>query len=141
MLTGIEILGNEEERLETLNQNRPDQCDLPAFPEPVSRRVFVGSLAAAGAFAPMFRSTAEARGNVRVAATGVRKGESQNSNGDTRMTDAIIEEKIRRARLSGPSIVTADATVAEMAAQGQLQVLSKGTKTNGERSSGVAPAG
>jgi hypothetical protein len=113
--------------LETLNQNRPDQYDLPAFPQPVSRRVFVGSLAAAGAFAPMLRSTAEAKANVNAAATGVRKRESQNSNGDTRMTDAIIEEKIRRARLSGPSVVTAEATVAEMDAQGHLQVLSKGT--------------
>ena len=123
VLTGIEILGNEEERLEALT----DQCDLPAFPDPVSRRAFVGSLAAAGAFAPILRSTAEATGNVNVAATGVRKGESQDSNGDTRMTDAIIEEKIRRARLSGPSIITADATVVEMDADAHLQVLSKGT--------------
>ena len=46
------------------------------------------------------------------------------------MTDAIIEEKIRRARLSGPSIVTADATVADMDAQGHLQVLSKGTNAD-----------
>jgi hypothetical protein len=41
--------------------------------------------------------------------------------------DEILTEKIRRARLSGPSIVTADATVADMDAQGHLQVLSKGT--------------
>jgi len=43
------------------------------------------------------------------------------------MADAITAEKIRRARLSGPSQVTANATVAEMDAQGRLTVLSKGT--------------
>jgi hypothetical protein len=43
------------------------------------------------------------------------------------MTDEILKEKIRRARLSGPSIVTAGATVAEIDAQGHLQVLSRGT--------------
>jgi hypothetical protein len=43
------------------------------------------------------------------------------------MTGEILKEKIRRARLSGRSIVTADATVAEIDAQGNLQVLSKGT--------------
>jgi hypothetical protein len=43
------------------------------------------------------------------------------------MTDEILKEKIRRARLSGPSIVTTDATVAEIDAQGHLQVLSQGT--------------
>ena len=43
------------------------------------------------------------------------------------MTDEILKEKIRRARLSGPSIVTADATVADMDGEGHLQVLAKGT--------------
>lgn len=40
------------------------------------------------------------------------------------MTDTITSEKIRRA---GPPRVTANATVAEMDAQGRLTVLSKGT--------------
>jgi len=44
-----------------------------------------------------------------------------------RMSDEILKEKIRRARLSGPSMVTADATVAEMDAQGNLSVLHQGT--------------
>lgn len=43
------------------------------------------------------------------------------------MTDAMVSEKIRRARLSGPPQVTANATVAEMGAPGQHTVLSKGT--------------
>ena len=47
--------------------------------------------------------------------------------GGDRMSDEILKEKIRRARLSGPSMVTADATVAEMDAQGNLSVLHQGT--------------
>lgn len=47
--------------------------------------------------------------------------------GGDRMSDEILKEKIRRARLSGPSMVTAEATVAEMDAQGNLSVLHQGT--------------
>ena len=129
MSTSIETRAHEEGDLANRNQSGPDQCDLPAFSEPVSRRVFVGSLAVAGTFASLLRPTGGAT-NVDVAAIGLRNGESQdspNSNGNTRMTDAIVQEKIRRARLSGPSIVTADATVAEMDAQRHWHVLSKGT--------------
>ena len=43
------------------------------------------------------------------------------------MTDPITNEKIRRARLSGPSQVTANATVVEMDAQGRHTILLKGT--------------
>jgi hypothetical protein len=78
----------------------------------------------------MLGSAAEAMGNMNVAAAGLPHAGSQgspSSNGGTGMRDEIVREKIRRARLSGPSIVTADATVAEMDAQGHLQVLSKGT--------------
>jgi hypothetical protein len=39
----------------------------------------------------------------------------------------LTEEKIRRAMLAGPSIVTAEATVAEMDRQGNLTVLRHGT--------------
>ena len=123
------VLGNEEERLETPDQGCPDS-DPAGVLQPVSRRVFVGSLAAAGAVTPMLGSAAEATGNMNVAAAGLPHAGSQgspSSNGGTGMRDEIVREKIRRARLSGPSIVTADATVAEMDPQGHLQVLSKGT--------------
>jgi hypothetical protein len=43
------------------------------------------------------------------------------------MSDPILAEKIRRARLSGPSVVTADATVAEMDSRGNMTVLYKGS--------------
>lgn len=43
------------------------------------------------------------------------------------MNDEILKEKIRRARLSGPSAVTSEAAVAEMNAQGEMVILHKGT--------------
>jgi hypothetical protein len=43
------------------------------------------------------------------------------------MTDKAEDPRIRRARLSGPEHVTKDATVAEMAADGTMTVLVKGT--------------
>jgi hypothetical protein len=43
------------------------------------------------------------------------------------LTEEIKKEKIRRAMLAGPSIVTAEATVAEMDRQGNLTVLRHGT--------------
>jgi hypothetical protein len=43
------------------------------------------------------------------------------------MTDKGEDPRITRARLSGPEQVTKDATVAEMAADGALTVLAKGT--------------
>jgi hypothetical protein len=43
------------------------------------------------------------------------------------LAEAIKDEKIRRALLAGPSCITAEATVAEMDAAGQLTVLRPGT--------------
>src|ERR1700680_3983639 len=43
------------------------------------------------------------------------------------MTDKAEDPRVRRARLSGPEHVTKDATVAEMAADGTMTVLVKGT--------------
>jgi hypothetical protein len=47
--------------------------------------------------------------------------------GDQDMTDKAEDPRITRARLSGPEQVTKDATVAEMAADGTMTVLVKGT--------------
>jgi len=41
--------------------------------------------------------------------------------------EAVLEAKIARARLSGPSQITRDATVAEMDAGGELVILAQGT--------------
>lgn len=43
------------------------------------------------------------------------------------MDEEIKKEKIRRAMLAGPSIVTSEATIAEMDHQGKLTVLRPGT--------------
>ena len=94
---------------ELRNEERPSG-------ETVSRRTFVGSLAAMSAVAP---ALAPASAPDQQAAPG--------SPAVATMSDAILSEKIRRARLSGPSQVTANATVAEMGSQGRLVVLSKGT--------------
>jgi hypothetical protein len=47
--------------------------------------------------------------------------------GGEHMNDKAEDPRIRRARLSGPEQVTKDATVAEMAADGTMTVLVKGT--------------
>ena len=87
-----------------------------ALPSTLSRRDFVGSLAAIGAAAPgLIREAAFASEAPLLDA------------GAVSMTDPITNEKIRRARLSGPSQVTANATVAEMDAQGHYTILVKGT--------------
>ena len=47
--------------------------------------------------------------------------------GDNIMSDEIVKAKIRRALLSGPDVITREATVAEMDAQGNMIVLRPGT--------------
>jgi hypothetical protein len=74
---------------------------------PVSRRVFVEAAAIAGA---------------GVAALGM-SGDARAAN----IADEIVQAKIRRALLSGPEIITKDATVAEMDAAGKMTVLRPGT--------------
>ena len=79
--------------------------NTPARPYRDAR--FVGSLAAMGAVAPALVPRVSAL--EPQAAPGLL--------GVANMSDAILSEKIRRARLSGPSQVTANATVAEMDSQ------------------------
>jgi hypothetical protein len=111
------------------DQAEPAGADLLPSQQATSRRTFVGSLAALGAVGSF--GSASAASGARLAApdrpeVGVQQ--SMNAVGVVNMTDEISKEKIRRARLSGPSLVTADATVAEMDSQGRLTVLSKGSK-------------
>jgi hypothetical protein len=47
--------------------------------------------------------------------------------GDNGMSDEIVKAKIRRALLSGPDVITREATVAEMDAHGKMTVLRPGT--------------
>jgi hypothetical protein len=99
-----------------VNQQRTEASDAPASPQGLTRRTLVASLAVASAVAPAL-----------LPASALGSPANPESRGAGTMADTITAEKIRRARLSGPSQVTANATVAEMDAQGRLAVLSKGT--------------
>ena len=78
--------------------------------EPVTRRRFIGTAAAlsSAAFAPL-----------AAASDGGPTGEEMQA-------EEIKKEKIRRAMLAGPTVVTAEATVAEMDHLGNLTVLRAG---------------
>ena len=54
-------------------------------------------------------------------------GAPTQASAETGTQDEIVNEKIRRARLSGPDVITREATVAEMDAQGKMTVLRQGT--------------
>jgi hypothetical protein len=55
------------------------------------------------------------------------EAELEQQTNDSAHEEAIKKERIRRAMLAGPSAVTADATVAEIDAHGNLTVLRQGT--------------
>lgn len=98
----------------------------------IPRRTFIGALAAAPALAPILGSAGDeidtSNANLPSGETGdVATSNPSNPNGAIGMTDPILAEKIRRARLSGPSVVTADSTVAEMDSRGNMTVLYKGS--------------
>ena len=100
-----------------LKQGRSARARVLNAPRAIlSRRDFVGSLAAIGAVAPGLTRDPAIASEVPLIDPGA-----------VSMTDPITNEKIRRARLSGPSQVTANATVAEMDAQGRHTILLKGT--------------
>jgi hypothetical protein len=93
----------------------------------VTRRKFVGLAALSGVAA----ASLSARNQLAQTADGpTATGEASEHlaarNGD-RMTDEIKKEKIRRAVLAGPPIVTSEATVAEMDRLGNMTVLRAGT--------------
>jgi hypothetical protein len=102
--------------LNNKDQISAETAHLCASHQSLSRRSFVGSLAATSVVGSTLALGAAIEQQFTPAALGAAG-----------MTDTITSEKIRRARLSGPSRVTANATVAEMDAQGRLTVLSKGT--------------
>src|ERR1700734_1008090 len=97
-----------------LNQQNADAAEGPIVRQDMTRRIFVGSLAGAAAQVLLPAGARESRAK-------------PDSTGAAGMTDAITNEKIRRARLSGPPQITANATVAEMDGAGSLTILSKGT--------------
>jgi hypothetical protein len=90
----------------------------PLETEPLTRRRFMGvaAMLAPGLYAMGPEGTALAEATTK-----------QADLDEHNLTEEIKKEKIRRAMLAGPSIVTAEATVAEMDRQGNLTVLRHGT--------------
>lgn len=80
----------------------------------VSCRSFVGRGIAAGAIPAFFP----------VSAPG---GDAESAGSQGHLDEEIRNEKIRRAMLSGPAVISKDATVAEMDRQGNMTVLRTGT--------------
>jgi hypothetical protein len=94
-----------------------------------TRREFLATtIAAAALLTSSSGQTAALSGLSTVDETGRKDPVSNDPTpGDQYMTDKGEDPRITRARLSGPEQVTKDATVAEMAADGTLTVLVKGT--------------
>ena len=99
---------------------------------PISRREFVEAAAIAGAglvtlsLSVQSRAGASQQRSVEDALSD-KKTEDKAMSGDNSVSDEIVKAKIRRALLSGPDIITREATVAEMDAQGKMTVLRPGT--------------
>jgi hypothetical protein len=96
-----------------------------------TRREFIATTIAATASlasGPGQAAAAES-GAVPVADESGRKYPAQDGAplGGPKMMDKAEDPRIRRARLAGPEVVTKDATVAEMAADGSLIIMAKGT--------------
>jgi hypothetical protein len=94
-----------------------------------TRREFLATtIAAAALLTNSSGQTAALSGLSTVDETGLKdKVSNDPPPGGEDMNDTAEDPRIRRARLSGPEQVTKDATVAEMAADGTLTILVKGT--------------
>jgi hypothetical protein len=106
-------------------------ADPSSSPALIARRSFLRSLVAAGAMAPL-GPPLNARGMDAADPTAAKSQHDHSPDSSDQAAinatrDPITAEKIRRARLSGPSAVTANATVAEMDSEGKMTVLYKGS--------------
>ena len=94
-----------------------------------TRREFLATTIAAAALLPNSSGQTAALSGLSTTDETGRKDTASNdpTPGGQYMTDKGEDPRITRARLSGPEQVTKDATVAEMAADGTITVLVKGT--------------
>jgi hypothetical protein len=95
-----------------------------------TRREFIAKTIAAAAFLnDGFGQSLSIPPNPSIADGGSRIHPMLNDSnlGGQDMSDKAEDPKIRRARLSGPEYVTKDATIAEIAADGTMTILFKGT--------------
>jgi hypothetical protein len=95
----------------------------------ISRREFVESVAGAGLATWGLSSGAGCANQVGPGTVGAASQANAASEveGAITMSDEIVKAKIRRALLSGPDVITRDATVTEMGADGKMTVLRAGT--------------
>jgi hypothetical protein len=98
----------------------------------ISRRMFVAAAAIVSADVAILGISTQAstRLSPRINIEDVLENKSKENNAmnlDGNMSVEIVKEKIRRALLSGPDSVTREATVAELDAQGKMNVLRPGT--------------
>ena len=94
-----------------------------------TRREFLATAIAAVVLLTKSSALSAAQSGLSTADETRRKDSVSNNRvpGGQYMTDKGEDPRITRARLSGPEQVTKDATVAEMAADGTITVLVKGT--------------
>jgi hypothetical protein len=94
-----------------------------------TRREFLATSIGVAALLTNSTGKAAATSGPSVGNAGAERDSISNHNipGGQEMTDKAEDPRIRRARLSGPEQVTKDATVAEIAADGTMTVLVKGT--------------
>jgi hypothetical protein len=97
----------------------------------VSRRDFVRASTLAGAqLALLGSATATALNSAdSISVNAQQNREELPMSTTTNQFDEVVKEKIRRARLSGPDVVTRDATVAELHRDGTMNILRKGTNS------------
>jgi hypothetical protein len=93
------------------------------------RELIVATVAAAVSLTNGYGQISETSAEPLVPSHTGRKDPSwtDSTQGGEDMTDRAEDPRIRRARLAGPEQVTRDATVAEIAADGTMTVLAKGT--------------
>lgn len=95
----------------------------------VSRRAFVRYAALAGAMLATLneRTQAQEAGSGSYSNNAIAGVPRQNSTAGESPAAQVIEVKIKRAMMSGPSQITKDATVVDMDQNGKMIVLRKGT--------------
>ena len=101
----------------------------PTLIESISRRAFVRNAALAGtALAALSEvGSAQQAGSGNYSNSAISGIPSESSSADKTAAEQIVEIKIKRAMLAGPSEITKDATVMDKDEHGKMTVLRKGT--------------
>jgi hypothetical protein len=119
-----------------LNSNQPTPAPVkelrdsePTLAESISRRAFVRNAALAGSALALLsgEGTAQQAGSGSYSNNAISGIPSGASSATPTIAEQIIENKIKRAMLAGPSEITKDATVMDKDENGKMTVLRKGT--------------